>query len=240
MVKKHYVYRITNIILNKHYYGIRSSKVQPSQDLGIKYFSSSFDKEFMIEQQTNPENFKYKVIKIFETREEAIALEIKLHTKFDVAINSAFYNLAKSTSTRFDTTGVKCLETTKIKISEGNKGKIRSKETKIKMQKSLKGRIFSDETRSKISKSKKGKTSPMLGKTHSDESKAKNSEWHKNVINPMLGKTHSDEAKAKMSNSKKDIKQKLVQCPHCGKVGGINALNRWHFNNCNNILRRDI
>ena len=37
----HYVYRITNKILNKHYYGKRSSKLSPELDLGKKYFSSS-------------------------------------------------------------------------------------------------------------------------------------------------------------------------------------------------------
>jgi hypothetical protein len=42
--KYHYVYRITNIITNKHYYGKRSSMVGPFEDLGTTYFSSS--KEF--------------------------------------------------------------------------------------------------------------------------------------------------------------------------------------------------
>lgn len=105
MSKYHYTYRITNIVEHKHYYGVRSSKLHPSQDLGIKYFSSSSNKEFISEQVSNPENFKYKIIKIFETREEAIALEIKLHAKFNVGVNESFYNKAKQTSVGFDTTG---------------------------------------------------------------------------------------------------------------------------------------
>lgn len=104
MTKYHYTYRITNMVEHKHYYGARSSKVHPTQDLGIKYFSNSIDKEFMSEQKLNPQNFKYKIIKIFETREEAIAMEIKLHAKFDVGVNESFYNKAKQTSIGFDTT----------------------------------------------------------------------------------------------------------------------------------------
>ncbi len=42
-MKFHYVYRITNTQLNKHYYGCRSSNVEPAKDLGKTYFSSSTD-----------------------------------------------------------------------------------------------------------------------------------------------------------------------------------------------------
>ena len=42
-MKKHYVYRITNKIENKHYYGVRSCKIDPKLDLGIKYFFFFFD-----------------------------------------------------------------------------------------------------------------------------------------------------------------------------------------------------
>ena len=69
--KYHYVYRITNTQTNKHYYGVRSSKVEPKLDLGIKYFSSSTDKEFIKEQKENKTIFKYKIIKQFNSRKEA-------------------------------------------------------------------------------------------------------------------------------------------------------------------------
>lgn len=102
----HYVYRITNIIENKHYYGARKSiDKTPHKDLGIRYISSSYDNDFINEQKEHPERFKYKVIREFSTREEAIRLEIILHTKYDVANNSNFYNNANQTSTSFDTSG---------------------------------------------------------------------------------------------------------------------------------------
>jgi len=28
--------------------------------------------------------------------------------------------------------------------------------------------------------------------------------------------------------------QKIVECPHCGKLGGQSLMTRWHFNNCRN------
>jgi hypothetical protein len=114
------VYRITNTIAKKHYYGKRSSKILPLLDIGIRYFSSSRDKEFLKEQKTFPERFKYKVVKLCTSSQEAIAYEILLHSKFDVAKNPKFYNRSKQTSTGWDTTGIKG-------VSSCNKNKIVAK-----------------------------------------------------------------------------------------------------------------
>lgn len=107
MSNYHYVYRITNTIINKHYYGVRSSKIEPKLDLGIDYFSSSSDKEFIKEQKLNKDIFKYKIVKIFDNREDAVEMEIKLHNKFSVHINESFYNKSKQTAKGFDRNGVK-------------------------------------------------------------------------------------------------------------------------------------
>jgi len=71
-LKYHYVYRITNIKDKLYYYGTRTSSIKPKLDLGIKYFSSSNDKDFIQDQKDNPLNYKYKIIKIFNIRKEAI------------------------------------------------------------------------------------------------------------------------------------------------------------------------
>ena len=52
-MKYHYVYRITNKVCRKHYYGVRSSNNHPKQDIGIQYFSSSYDKDFIKDQKEN-------------------------------------------------------------------------------------------------------------------------------------------------------------------------------------------
>jgi len=104
----YYTYRITNTKINKHYYGTRTSKNKtPEEDIGIYYFSSSKDKDFIADQKENPQDYKYKIIKKFNTRKEALELEIKLHNKFNVGINESFYNKSKQTSVSFDTQGIK-------------------------------------------------------------------------------------------------------------------------------------
>jgi hypothetical protein len=100
----HYVYRITNLINNKHYYGKRSSKIEAKLDLGLKYYSSCqlLKKDI---KKCGSENFKFKIIKQFKTAKDAIIFETYLHKKFDVKNNNNFYNNANQTGEKFDTTG---------------------------------------------------------------------------------------------------------------------------------------
>jgi hypothetical protein len=191
MNRYHYVYRITNKELNKHYYGCRSSNIEPKLDLGIKYFSSSKDKDFMNAQKVNNSIFKYKVIKTFETREEAINLEIKLHAKFEVGKNESFYNRSKQLTTSFSTFGVRTnlgvpkTEECKAKLSALYKGKTyvelygeeKANEIKLKITNAQKGITrITPEGRLKLSKAKKGV--PCF----TEEQKQKMSEERKNKI----------------------------------------------------------
>lgn len=136
--KYFYVYRITNITTNRHYYGSRSSEILPCLDIGIRYFSSSYDNEFITEQKKYPLNFKYKVVIICKDNIDKQLAESYLHNKFDVAKNIMFYNMSKQTLYGFDSTG-----------HHYNRGKKLSDETKLKLSKSLKGRYVSPETREK-------------------------------------------------------------------------------------------
>ena len=61
----HYVYQITNKINGKMYIGSRTSNIEPTNDLGKKYFSSSRDKDFQNEQRENHKNFIYEVLSVY-------------------------------------------------------------------------------------------------------------------------------------------------------------------------------
>ena len=206
--KYHYVYRITNTKERKHYYGVRSSKVEPKLDLGIKYFSSSTDKEFIKEQKENKTVFKYKIINQFNSREEAVKLEIKLHDKFNVGFNESFYNKCKQTSKGFDTTDKKRSAASKEKQSNSNRGKKKSKSWRDNISKSLIGIDRGDEFKQKCRENNLGKNNPNFGKH--------------------LNKEHKDKISLTLINNIK------VQCTHCNKVGSKSPMIRWHFDNCKN------
>jgi len=108
--KFHYVYRITNKVLNKHYYGVHSCNNLELEGIGVEYFSSSTDMEFIKDQKENLQNYKYKIVKQFKTRQEANEYEELLHNKFDVANNNSFYNKHNSNSKFNPLDKVSCID----------------------------------------------------------------------------------------------------------------------------------
>jgi len=127
-MKYFYTYSITNIITSMQYIGKRQSMLKPVDDIGIKYFSSSRDSEFMEDQRENPRHYKYEVIKTFSSAKEQAEHEILLHEKYDVGKNPMFYNKAKQTSAKFDRTGLKRTAKSKDEQSKRMTGKKYSKE----------------------------------------------------------------------------------------------------------------
>lgn len=218
--KYHYVYRITNTKLNKHYYGTRSSRIEPSKDIGVKYFSSSSDIQFRDDQKNNPQNYKYIIVSEFNSREGAILLEIKLHSRFNVGANESFYNKARQTSTGFDWNGPYS-EKTREKLRQAHLGNTYCLGNKL-----------SEETKAKIKKAQQD-----LDYRPSEEFKEYLREVNTGV------KVYHD-PNTKENRRFKNIKDvpagwvkgeshtKTAECPHCNKIGNKAAIHRWHFDNC--------
>lgn len=100
-MKYFYTYRITNTLLKKHYYGVRTSNVEPNKDLGIHYFSSSTDDDFLSDQELNKDHYKYKVIKIYNSHYEACMGELKLLTRVGADKSDKFYNKVINCNEKF-------------------------------------------------------------------------------------------------------------------------------------------
>ena len=109
----------------------------------------------------------------------------------------------------------------------GEKGKPCSAETKQKISDALIGRTQSAETKQKIHDTLKGKPSPLKGRPSPKKGKPSP---NKGRPSPKKGKPCSTETKQKMRKPHGPHKQ--VECPHCGTIGGISAMKRWHFDTC--------
>ena len=166
----HYVYRITNLKENKHYYGSRSSVCLPKDDLGIKYFSSIASEKYkwLIEdQKINKNDYKYKILKIFNNNRDKIVYESYLHSKFNVKNNKHFYNLSNQTPTGFNTNGVSG-------ELHSLYGKPRDNLTKLKISSTLTNKYNKEnhpnfgKKRPELALKTSGVNNPMYGKTHSD------------------------------------------------------------------------
>lgn len=130
------------------YIGKRSSIVPPNED--TTYMGSS--------RYVPKAECTKTILSTYATALEAVKEEIRLHSYYNVAVNPMFYNRAKQTSTKFDTTGYtfNLTQEQKDKLSRSSKGtpktltkeqredlknhlaKFRTKETRAKAASTLK------------------------------------------------------------------------------------------------------
>ena len=222
----HYVYRITSLIEGKHYYGLRTSTIEPYLDLGIKYFTSSCNYKFRNDFIKNPNNYKCVIVREFTTRKEAAAFEIFLHNKFNVGLSNKFYNYAKSTKNRCDMSGFKHTSESKNKMSESRKGV-------EPWNKNLKN-PYNSETLAKMSESRKGIEPANKNKKGMWKPSIKNLN---NLSNAMKGRILSEQHKQNLRKPKNNTEnysyqKEKVTCPFCNKTGGKPSMIRFHFDNC--------
>lgn len=199
----YYVYKITKLSNNMYYIGSRQSKSDPKDDLGIKYFSSSSNKKFINEQKQNPNNFKYEILSVHNSRMEAFAEEIRVQTELKCLEDELCYN--KSIN--------------HIAFTAYNKSFKHTKESKEKLSKARKEYYkthnpwnlnykYPKEHCEKLSEMRKGKPQPWhKGQKFSDKTKEKMSqklkEYYKNHDSPRKGYHMSDEEKKYQSILKK-------------------------------------
>ena len=186
-----YVYKIIKISNGMYYIGSRGSNIEPLKDLGIKYFSSSRNKEFIKEQKANPKNFLYEVLEVCSSRKEAFEKEAEYQTKYKCGEDVFCYNKAIN-AIGFTSYGRKVTQETRNKLSQANKGKSHPAWNK--------GLKISPEQSQKLSDMRKGKPQPWHKGKKLSEKQRKNislglKEYFKTHDNVRKGCTLSPETK---------------------------------------------
>ena len=120
-IKKWYVYKITNIITDRVYIGYRGH-VAPEKDLGIEYFSSSGDYNFIDDQLMNTNNYNYEILFVFNNQKQAVFRESQILEDVDAQNNKDYYNNSNGCNWYYDSTGSKWITNGKhdIKINKNN------------------------------------------------------------------------------------------------------------------------
>lgn len=123
-------------------------------------------------------------------------------------------------------------------------GKVHSEETKRKQSESQKGKILSEAHKLAMRKPKSEQGRLNIAKARletsyrpSEETKRKTSEALKGRVSPMKGKKMSDEFKATVSKRFLGVPKKKVECPNCHNSVAIHTANRWHFDNCKELIK---
>ena len=187
-----------------HYYGDRSCNCEPKLDLGIEYFSSFGNKFFEIDQKLNPDHYKYKIVKIFKS--------------------SDGYS-------REDATKLECEFHEKFSVKDSKHFINRANQTTSKFSHGK----HTESSKQKMSRSHLGVSKTEITKKKMSNSKKASPNNHKGRLNPMFGYKFDEEQKEELSKMKKGKKlgrQRQVECPNCGKFGGVSSMTRYHFENC--------
>tara|TARA_R110002095_G_scaffold202602_2_gene184294 strand:- start:472 stop:1332 length:861 start_codon:yes stop_codon:yes gene_type:complete len=201
----HYTYQITDLETGMIYIGSRTCRgIEPNMDIGLKYFSSSSNKDFINNQKENKTRYKYDVLKIFNSREEAYLEESILHETYDVGINPLYYNLSKYSFGKIDFTGKHHSDESKLKIGEASKKRGISEKAKANLRWQSKHRVRAAEEKKKMSDAKIGNSNASGVRNKESRDNISKSRIEYFMKNPGLftGKKHSVESKKKMSDSK--------------------------------------
>lgn len=199
----YYVYKITNLTNNMYYIGSRQTKCDPKDDLGIKYFSSSSNKNFINEQKQNPNEFKYEILSVHNSRMEAFEEEVRIQTELRCLEDDFCYNKSINhvSFTNYSKT-FKCTKETKEKISKAKKDYYKTHRAWSK------GYKYPKEYCDKLSEQRRGKPQPWnKGKKRSTETKEKISEslkdYYKSHDNARKGCHWSEEERRYQSELRK-------------------------------------
>ena len=233
----HYLYRITNKLEGKHYYGSRSSVVEPTSDLGVRYFSSSTAVRKDI-RRLGVSAFKFKVVSYHDKRTDAYSAEERIQRRLRVVERPEFYNRSYQTN-KFSWLGGKHTAQTRSKMSAQRKGRIPWN----------KGRhvfaaLSDEERRHKFGSM--GEDNPFYGKHHSPETRKKLSELSARFSgekNSFYGKTHTAETRARLREAtlhqfasnghpRQGKTWRRVICENCGKDVSYPMFMRWHNGKC--------
>jgi group I intron endonuclease len=205
---KPYFYKITNTLNNKYYYG------SGSKSLGNNYFGSSFLLKRAIEKY-GIENFKFEVLKHFETRNEAFEFEDRFLKIFRISEDPNSYNL-KDAGMGGDTWSYSSEESKvkrKLKLSQSLKGKERSEEHCKKISNSKKGRTL--QKTDKMSLCKHGNKNGMFGQGEKISGEKNGQYGMSGEKSPNWGKKHKPETiqlmkeKAKRGPRTEEEKKKM-------------------------------
>lgn len=208
----HYVYKVTNLVNGNIYVGMRSSILEPEED--VAYMGSGKAIESAIKKY-GVENFYKEVTASFKTRQEAFELEELIvdseFVKRRDTYNQKVGGLGVGSGEDHPRFGATITEDHKKKLVEGAKNFADS---------------LTEEDRQRLAKERSLRTKKYWEDPEFRANQLKRLEEN----HPRLGRKHSEESKNKMSESAKN--RPIFKCPHCSKESRSGVMKYWHFDNC--------
>lgn len=213
----YYLYEIKNKIDGKIYIGVHKTKNLDDAYMGSGKLLNRAIKKYGIE------NFEKTILKTFNTVKEMYDAEKEIITD-DFLLREDTYNIKLGGLGGFD-----YINSNKLNDRSGSKHSIKTIEKRSKTRKERFDSGIYDEER-------KIRSDRMVGNRYNKKIFLKGPE------HPAYGKKSKEHIEKirdgmlksnKLGGTKGRLKEK-IECPHCKKIGGINQMKRWHFDNCRN------
>ncbi len=236
----HYVYKTTNLISGKFYIGRRSTNKHPNLD---NYLGSGLHfKRSLLKH--GKKNFKKEVLEICGDFDTLCEREVYWQ-RVEKAVELG-YNLIESDTRGGVFEAGKCPEEIRKKMSESRIGvknhqfgKVGELSPQFGVEGYWKGKKISEEAKKKRRVTEINKpivTCPHCGKVAKEGSNMTRYHFDNCKENPANNKEEIEKQRNESHHMKgkkfKKREQEDVTCPHCDKVGRIEAMKRWHFDNC--------
>jgi len=203
------IYKVTNLLNGKIYIGLHKTDFIDDGYMGSGKLIKAAIAKYGID------NFKKEIIEIFDNEDDMILREQELVTA-EFIQDENNYNIMPGG--KFGS---------KERNNLSFKGNTHSLEAIEKIRRASYGRRHTEETRKKMSENNFSKTDPLRQKEHAKRAGSySKSDEHKQKISEALKKVHCE------ANPNLGKKRQKVKCPHCGKEGANNTMQRWHFDNC--------
>ena len=211
-----YTYSITHLPTGLHYYGARFTHTATPEDLGTTYFSSSKSLKRLIKEE-GVDKFKFKVRRMFSSREEAAIWEHRFLTRVGAKQSPRWFNLTNGwLGAPFDSAGIR-----KTTITRQRMSKPKLPEHRSKLSAHLdKVRTIPPQTEEVL----RTKSRRMMGN--------KNGVGHSRIMSEEEKYQKRLRAIGNQHNKGKTFTRQTYVCPLCNFQGKGGGMKRYHFDNC--------
>jgi group I intron endonuclease len=229
------IYKITNLLNSKIYVGMTTKSITERLQSHVNHSKKpEFRLHRAIKKHGN-QNFKIEEICAVETQEQANELEKEWIAK----LNSTNYGIGYNMSLGGSGKSISLSEEVKKKISISVKAHRNSMTTdeKKEMTKSA----------NKIKLGYKESENSKKLKSIAQTNRWKNTTQEQRLLHGKISsKKISEEGRKKTMlalnaayspQREPGVPKEKVTCPHCGKIGGKPIMNRYHFDNCKDIVK---
>lgn len=225
-----YTYLIGWTKHNKFYYGVRYAKDCHPDELWQSYHTSSKHVQRFREKHGEPDIIQVR--KTFKDAKSACLWENKVLKRINAKDDRRFLNATDNHAISTEYSSVSWKSLTEEQRKKRAKYASKNLSEKQRKERSRKAGLASAKKMTEEQKKERQKSSIEASKMWWSQKTDEEKSSHSRLGGIAAAKKMTEEQKRKRSERTKQVNSQKVECPHCGKIGGLSGMKSWHFDNC--------